>query len=87
MTQVPVRFVIGELSEDDVAALAKDQTIISKMILTIDDFAIFHYKEGDSIQVETETGYRHWCEIVNLETISDETCVVIIFTLKQVPDK
>ena len=83
MTQVPVRFVVGELSEEDVAALQNDQRIISKLILTPDDYTLFQYREGDCIQVETEHGNRQWCDIINMETVSDDESVVIIFTLKR----
>ena len=83
MTQVPVRFVIGGLSEDDIAALQNDERFIAKLILMPDDYTLFQYRVGDCIQVETEHGNRHWCDIINMETVSGEESVVIIFTLKQ----
>jgi hypothetical protein len=82
MNQVPVRFIVGELSEEDVEALKHSQAIISKIILSYEDFRLFNYREGDTIQVETEHGNRLWCRIKNLEIINNEEAVIIIFTLQ-----
>lgn len=78
---VKVNFIIGQLSEEDADALKKGYSIISKMILTPDDYSLFHYKEGEFIQVETDHGLRLWCTITNLEVVKDDKRVIMIFTL------
>jgi hypothetical protein len=78
---VKVNFIIGQLSDEDADALNNGYSIISKMILTPDDYTLFHYKEGEFIQVETDHGLRLWCTITNLEILKDEKRVITIFTL------
>jgi hypothetical protein len=81
MSRVTIRFIVGELIDDDVMALKNGQAVISKMILSHEDRKLFSYEEGDSIEVESEHGYRHWCRIDNLELIEKEDGVIVIFTL------
>lgn len=81
MTQVPIRFIVGELTEDDVQALMKGQSVICKMILPPDDVRLFQYKEGDSIEAESEHGNRQWCTISDLERVENEDGVIIILTV------
>jgi hypothetical protein len=84
---VKVKFVLGAINEEEVQSLEEGYAIISKMILMQDDYNIFHYKLGDSIQVETDHGYRLWCSITQLEVIQDKERVIIIFTLIKAPEK
>jgi hypothetical protein len=51
------------------------------MILSPDDFKLFHYAEGDPIQVETDRGERLWCTISGLEKVVTEEGVLLIFQL------
>lgn len=81
MTQIPVRFVIGEITEDEVTSLCEGNEIISKMSMSHEDFKIFVYREGHEIEVETEHGNRIWCRITNLEIINKQDGVLVIFTL------
>jgi hypothetical protein len=81
MTQIPVRFVIRELSEDEMENLKDNHMVISKMILSPADFELFKYIEGDLIEVENQDGYREWCCINALEIVQAEDRVIIIFTL------
>ena len=83
---VRINFVIGQISEGDFEMLESGYNVISKMIITRDDFDLFHYGEGDRIQVETENGNRLWCKILNLETIGEEDRVLLIFTLQYASD-
>lgn len=83
---VRINFVIGQISDGDFEMLESGYNIISKMILTRDDFDLFHYSEGDRIQVETENGNRLWCRILNLETIGEEERILLIFTLQNIPE-
>ena len=83
---VRINFVIGQISEGDFEMLESGYHVISKMIITRDDFDLFHYREGDRIQVETENGNRLWCKILNLETIGEEDRVLLIFTLQNVSE-
>lgn len=78
---VKVNFVIGEINDDEVHSLNHGYFIISKMILTPDDYKLFRYQEGGTIQVETDHGYRLWCTINHMEVIKDDERVIIIFTL------
>jgi hypothetical protein len=81
MDFVHVRFIIGQLSEDEVVALKEGHTIVSKMILPPDDFKLFRYHEGDAIEAETQHGNRVWCTIKQMEILTAEDRVIIIFTL------
>jgi hypothetical protein len=76
------RFVIGKLSDDEFNALENGEPIITKMLLSHEDFRVFHYREGDEIEAESQQGNRVWTTITNMEIIRDETQVIIIFTLK-----
>lgn len=78
---IKVTFIIGEINEEEVQSLNNGYFIISKMILTPDDYKLFRYKEGESIEVETAQGYRLWCTINHMEILQDEERVIIIFTL------
>ena len=80
---IKINFVIGQISEGDFDTLASGEKVISKMILMKEDFALFRYKEGDEIQVETDDGNRQWCIILDLETIEEPDKVLLIFTLKK----
>src|SRR5688500_15816735 len=81
MTQVKVRFVISQLTEDEVEALKASHPIIAKMILSPDDYKLFNYNNGELIEVETQNGNRLWCTIRDMEIVDSEERVIIIFTL------
>ena len=83
MNAIKVTFVIGQLVEEDLVALKHNETIVSKMILTPDDYQLFRYKEKDLIQVETPNGDRVWCEITHLEILESDERMILIFTLEQ----
>jgi hypothetical protein len=87
MHTIHVRFVISELSEDDIQALRNADVIISKMILTPDDFRLFHYRTGDTIEVENQDGNRLWCRIQELEVVDSNEQVILIFTLRHIDAK
>lgn len=76
-----ISFVIGDLTEENVRRLRDNYSIVSKMILTPDDYKLFRYKKGDPIQVETDHGNRLWCCIEELEKVQDPERVILIFTL------
>lgn len=83
--QVKISFVISDLSEENIKLLRENYSVVSKMILTPDDYALFRYREGDLIQVETHHGNRLWCRISHLEKVEDpgQEQVIIILTLSQ----
>jgi hypothetical protein len=81
MHPIHVRFIINALTEQEVESLKRDEIIITKMILTPDDYKLFHYRTGDAIEVQTEHGNRLWCKIEHLEIVSDDFRVILIFTL------
>ena len=81
MPPVKVRFVISQLCEEEVTALKEGHQIIAKMILTPDDYILFHYKKDELIEVETDHGNRLWCTINQMEIVKAEDKVIIIFTL------
>ena len=83
MGSFKINFIIGQLSNQEAEILEEGYPIVSKMILTPDDFQIFHYKEGDAIQVETNNGHRLWCKITDLEVVNKEDGVILIFTLRK----
>ncbi|HYG02867.1 MAG TPA: hypothetical protein VD927_10515 [Chryseosolibacter sp.] len=83
MSAIPVRFVIGQLPEEDIDDLKHDQVITSKLLLSPADFEIFNYKRGDSIEVESNDGYRQWCTILDLEIVKTPVDVILIFSLKR----
>ena len=76
-----MRFVIGKLTDDELEYLKKGEPVISKMILIPEDYRLFHYKEGDDIEAETQEGNRIWTTIQNMEIVEDPERVIIIFTL------
>lgn len=81
-----MRFVIGKLSDQEMEMLRDGHQVISKMLLVPDDYRLFHYKEGDLIEVETSEGNRVWTAIENMEVVKSEERVIIIFTLRRPPD-
>jgi len=85
MAHFHLRFIINELTEEEIEALKNDDAIISKMILTPDDYQFFHYRKGDSIEVQTAHGYRLWCCIEDLEIVASHERIILIFTLRQLP--
>jgi|SRR5690606_24418768 hypothetical protein len=76
-----MRFIVGKLTQDEMAALKKGDPVIAKMLLIPDDYKVFHYKTGDEIEVETEEGDRVWARIRGMEVIEDPQHVIIMFTL------
>ena len=80
-----MRFIIGKLTNDEFKTLKRGEPIISKMLLNPEDFRVFHYREGDEIEVETLEGNRIWTTIRNLEIVQDEESIVLIFTLVHDP--
>lgn len=78
---VKVSFVIGQISHHEMESLKNGYAIISKMILTADDYKLFNYEAGQKIQVETNDGNRLWCMIEHLETVQNEETTILIFTL------
>ena len=78
---IKINFVIGQISDGDFELLETAHKVTTKMILPIQDLEVFHYRVGDRIQVETQTGNRLWCKILELETIREEERVLMIFTL------
>jgi hypothetical protein len=81
MDPIKVTFIIGQLNSWEIDILNDEHPLISKMILTREDYSIFKYKEGDFIQVETDYGNRLWCTITQLEIIEEGHDVILIFTL------
>jgi uncharacterized protein YqfB (UPF0267 family) len=77
---IKITFVIG-VSEPEIEMLRDGHSISTKMILTHEDHSLFHYKTGETIQVETENGYRLWCTIKDLEALHPVDKVILIFTL------
>lgn len=84
MKTIPVRFVIGHLSAEEIDDLKNDHVITSKLLLSPSDYEIFNYRAGDSIEVENHDGYRQWCTILDLEIIKTSFDVILIFSLKRV---
>lgn len=70
---VKVNFIFGQLNANEIHSLKSGERILTKMILTPDDFSLFQYAEGDYIQVETEHGDRLWCTILDLEKVKSST--------------
>lgn len=77
-----MRFIIGKLTDEELQALRRGETIISKMILTEEDYKVFHYEEGNEIEVETLDGNRIWTTITNMEVVEDGERIIIIFSLR-----
>lgn len=83
-----MRFIIGKLTDEEFRALESGVPIVSKMLLIPDDFRVFHYQEGDTIEAETHDGNRILTIIRNMEVLEDEERVIIIFTLvRATPDR
>lgn len=76
-----MRFIVGRLTDEELQALHQGQTVISKMLLVPDDYKVFHYKEGDDIEAETQDGNRVWTTITNMEIVEDSQRVIVILTL------
>lgn len=76
-----MRFIVGKLSEDELQALQRGHVVISKMLLIPEDFRLFHYKEGDEIEAETQDGNRIWTVIRNMEVVEDDERIIVILTL------
>ena len=53
MDSFRMRFIIGKISDEELLTLKQGEPIISKMLLTPQDYSVFHYKEGDEIEAET----------------------------------
>lgn len=85
MDSYRMRFIIGKLTDDELLALKQGEPVISKMLLIPDDYAVFHYKEGDEIEAETQDGNRIWTIIRNMEIIEDDQRVIVILTLIKRP--
>ena len=81
MDPIKMRFIVGKLTDEEWQTLNRGELIISKMLLTPDDYEVFHYKEGDEIEAETQDGNRIWTIIRNIEIVEDEQRVIIILTL------
>ena len=82
-----MRFVIGKLTDQELQSLRHGESIISKMLLPPDDYRVFHYREGDEIEAETQDGNRVWTTIKNIEVVEDKEhiIVILILTLSQKP--
>ncbi len=74
-------FIIGQLTEEELEALKRDEAVITKMLLVPDDYNVFHYKEGDEIEAQTPDGNRIWTIIRNMEVLPVDERYMIIFTL------
>ena len=85
MDSFKFRFIIGKLTNEELEVLKDGGPIITKMLMTPEDFKAFHYKEGNEIEVETQDGNRIWTTITNMEIVEDEERVIIIFTLMNSP--
>ena len=85
MNSFRMRFVVG-ISEPDLLTLKNGEQVVSKMLLTPDDFQVFHYSEGDEIEAETPDGNRIWTRIRFMEIIEDDHRTIIILTLVHQPD-
>jgi hypothetical protein len=81
MGSFKMRFIIGTLSDDELRSLKRGDSVISKMLLIPDDYRLFHYKEGDDIEAETQEGNRIWTTIHSMEVVEEGERVIIIFTL------
>ena len=83
-----MRFIIGKLTDDELTSLKRGEAVISKMLLIPDDYRLFHYKQGDDIEAETQEGNRIWTTIQNMETVEEGEHIIVIFTLvQQTPPK
>lgn len=80
-----MRFIIGKLTDEELLTLKNGDPLITKMLLTPDDYNVFHYKEGDEIEAETQDGNRIWTIIRHMEIVELEDQVIIMFTLVHKP--
>jgi hypothetical protein len=80
---IKITFILGRISDGDFDTLEQGDIVSAKMILTDDDYALFRYNDGDSIQVETGNGNRLWCAILHLETILEKDKNLLMFTLRK----
>ena len=76
-----MRFIVGKLSKEELDLISRGYPVISKLLLIPDDYRLFHYKEGDEIEAETQDGNRIWTTIRNMEIVQDDTSIVVILTL------
>lgn len=76
-----MRFVVSNLSPEELLALKNGKAIVSKLLLVPDDYRVFHYKEGDEIEVETQEGDRLRTTIQHLEVVEEGESVIVILTL------
>jgi len=76
-----MRFIVGKLSNEELDLISRGYPVISKLLLIPDDYRLFHYKEGDEIEAETQDGNRIWTTIRNMEIVQDDTSIVVILTL------
>ena len=82
-----MRFVVSKLSNEELLTLKRGEAIVAKMLMIPDDYKIFHYKEGDEIEVETQEGNRIWTTIRNMEIIEDDHRAIVILTLVHSPSE
>lgn len=80
MNSFRMRFIVS-IQEQELLTLKRGEKIISKILLTPDDFRVFHYIEGDEIEAESPSGDRLWTTIQHMEIIHDDVRPIIIFTL------
>jgi hypothetical protein len=86
MDPIKVNF-IGQVNEEEVELLKNGYAIITKLIVSKEDFTIFHYNAGDPIQVETAQGNRLWCTIITVDPVENEENVIIILKLVQLTEQ
>lgn len=83
MDSFRLRFIVGKLSDEELQTLKQGEAVISKMLLIPEDYSLFHYKEGDDIEAETQDGNRLLTTIRSMEIIEDDARVIVILTLIQ----
>jgi hypothetical protein len=86
MDPIKITFIIGQVNPENVELLKNDYAIVTKLLLSKEDFRLFHYKAGDSIQIETAEGNRLWCTILDCDAVENEEHVIIIFKLARKHD-
>ena len=80
MDSFKMHFIV-ELNHEELDILKGGGQVISKLLLVPDDYRVFHYSEGDTIQAETNEGNRITTRIRNLEIVEDTDRVIVILTL------
>ncbi|MGC1242152.1 MAG: hypothetical protein WA874_11205 [Chryseosolibacter sp.] len=85
MNPFKMRFIVGRLTDDELMILKRGDPVISKLLLIPDDYLLFHYREGDDIEVETPEGNRIWTTIRHIEIVEDDHRVIVILTLFHKP--